>query len=341
MTKLIAKILLLVILLGSCFAFVGCSYLFRPRWFKMNTKFSVTIEGVKQQKEIDFEITDDLYICINVFGVNDAEPLADSIQFEYNKENTFIKYAFSSRGKLYYNLYLYELGNDNELKITYAGKTISAKYNVLDYDFEANGYYAPNSIDDLDKYPAFKEMLLSIKYHEFKEPYIGLNEWQYYIRDDELIYDYFSYTNKNDNPYMSTDYLVYLTDSVYYPEKFIGYNMYMYLPKGTDLSEGAGRSTMDEFWLTLTVSDPKHNKRSDSITGMSFSPYNKDKIKYWQSDEYINPQVLRLERYRDKYFQYQMGELTIYILSTKNSGAKAYFTYGDYFYVVSASYDFD
>ena len=96
MTKLIAKILLLVILLGSCFAFVGCSYLFRPRWFKMNTKFSVTIEGVKQQKEIDFEITDDLYICINVFGVNDAEPLADSIQFEYNKENTFIKYAFPS-----------------------------------------------------------------------------------------------------------------------------------------------------------------------------------------------------------------------------------------------------
>ena len=111
MTKLIAKILLLVILLGSCFAFVGCSYLFRPRWFKMNTKFSVTIEGVKQQKEIDFEIARSYYFDIKLFGdVDVGDDTYKDIQMEYNEENTVVTYAYDSpRSKsVTFKIYFYE-----------------------------------------------------------------------------------------------------------------------------------------------------------------------------------------------------------------------------------------
>lgn len=340
MTKFVAKLLILVIVLSSLFTLVGCTFKLTPKWRSLNTSFMVTIKGVKQQKVIDFEITDDLYICIKLFGVDDAEPFANSIQFEYNEENTFIEYAFSMRNSLYYHIYLYELGNDNELKITYDGKTISTKYNVLEYNFEANGLYAPNSIDDLDKYPEFKEMLLSIKYHEFQEPYIGLNKWEYDVQRDGAIY--FSYHRTDyKSKYMSPVYLQYLTDSVYYPTRFIGLDMYMFLPENTDVSKGAGKTVMKSFGLSLPVEDPHHNKRPDGITGMYFSANNKDKFKYSYSDEYINPQILLLERYPEKFFQYQLGELTIYILSTKDSGATAYFTHGSYFYKISASYDFD
>jgi hypothetical protein len=176
-------------------------------------------------------------------------------------------------------------------------------------------------------------MILSLEYYEFKEPYIGLNKWDYDVRRDNMIW--FDYSREDyENQYMELDYLKYLTDSVYYPSKFIGFDMYMGLYEGTDISQGASRSKMNTVNIYLAVSDPHHNKRSDSITGMNFIIYDIESVSR-------SSMLLLLERYPEEYFQYQIDGITIYILSTEDSGAEAYFTHGDYFYRMVAGYDFD
>ena len=344
MTKFVAKLLILVIVLSSLFTLVGCTFKLTPKWRSLNTSFMVTIKGVKQQKVIDFEISKSYYLTIKLFDdvVVDDDTYKD-IQIEYNEENAVVTYAYDSpkSKEIKFTIYLYELGKDDKLKITYNGKTIEVGYSIIDYDFEANGYEPITSIDALDKYPEFKEMLLSIKYHEFQEPYIGLNKWEYDVQRDGAIYFRY-YRTDYKSKYMSPVYLQYLTDSVYYPTRFIGFDMYMFLPENTDVSKGAYKTVMDSFSLNLSVSDPHHNKRPDGITGMYFDAYNMDEYRYiYEGEEYLHPVILRLERYPEKFFKYQLGELTIYILSTKDSGATAYFTHGSYFYNISASYDFD
>ena len=349
MTKLIAKILLLVILLGSCFAFVGCSYLFRPRWFKMNTKFSVTIEEVSGWNHIDFQIGCSYYIEVKpLFGSDDIA--LDEVQIEYNSENAVITSSGDSMDYAYFYLYCYELGSNDKLKITYAGKTIEVDYSVVDYDFEAHDYESISSINDLDKYPEIKDMILSIEYHEFEEPYIGLDEtWDSY---DPRYSDYTVYSrscsyNKDSN-YISTDYLPYLMDSIYYPTKFdtvaenrvSGIDTYIYLPVGTYTGEGASRTKMNEFSISYHVIDPCCTANYP-LTGMGFSAESIDLLKvYSKSGEtYPTSISILLERYPEKFFQYKLGELTIYILCKKETGASAYFTDGKYFYTISGYYD--
>lgn len=342
MAKLIAKVLLCILLLSLCLNLVGCIEIeIRPVWKERNWKFKAIIIDVSGNNTLNFELSKIYDLRIAIFDQEINDETYKDIQIEYNEENLVVNYDISSKDRIYFSIYAYELGEDNELKITYKDKTIKVNYNVVDYNFDKNGYVTPTSIQDLDKYPEFKEMLLSIKYHEFNEPYIGLNNWEYDVQYDGKIYFHY---NRNDykSKYMSLVYLQYLTDSVYYPTRFIGFHMYMFLPEDTDVSKGAGKTVMKSFGLSLPVEDPHHHKRADGITGMYFDAYNMDEYRYiYEGEEWLHPVILRLERYPEKFFKYQFGELTIYILSTKDSGATAYFTHGSYFYNISASYDFD
>lgn len=356
MTKLIAKILLLVILLGSCFAFVGCSYLFRPRWFKMNTKFSVTIEEVSGWNHIDFQIGCSYHITVKPLIGSDDITL-DEVQIEYNSENAVITSSGESRGYAYFYLYCYEFGSNDKLKITYAGKTIEVDYSVVDYDFEAHDYESISSINDLDKYPEIKDMILSIEYHEFEEPYIGLDEtWRY----NEYKYVYYDPSNvcasynkscsidSSDPNYIAVDYLPYLMDSVYYPAKFntviknrvSDLYLNMRFPLDTYTGEGASRTKMNEFSISYHVIDPCCTANYP-LTSMGFSAESIDLLKvYSKSGEtYPTSISILLERYPEKFFQYKLGELTIYILCKKETGASAYFFDETYFYSISGYYD--
>ena len=338
--KRVAKLLLLTMFLTSCLTFVGCIKLI-PSWRGYNKDFMVTINGVSGKDILNFEISKSYTIKVRLFGNIDInDDTYKDIKIECNEENTVVSYMYHQphTTNILFNIYCSELGSDDTLKITYGGESIEVKYNVLDYDFEANGWIKPTSLEDLDKYPAFKEMISSIEYYEFKEPYIGLDRWEYDLTTDGLIY--FMY-NDYENYYISNDYLQYLLDSVYYPSKFIGYNMGMLLNEGTDVSEGASRSKMREFGLNLSVSDPHHNKRSDSITGLYFRATDMENFTYMNGEKCIYPMVFLLERYPDQFFQYKIDDITIYIISTADSGAKAYFAHGDYFYMIEGFYDFD
>lgn len=346
MTKFIAKLLIFVMILSSCFTFAGCSISFTPKWRSINSSFMVTIKGVEQQEIIDFQIASSYYLDVKLFGdVEVDDETYKDIQIEYNDETMVVTYAYDTpRSKsIRFYVYLYEFGNNGTLKITYKDKSVEVGYNVVDYDFEAHGYVTPTSLSDLDKYPEFKEMLLSIKYHEFEEPYGGLGDYtdKFYWSSDSWRYDL---SDKND-----VGYLDYLTDSVYYPSTFdlvlqnpiASREAYMSFEDRETVMEGAGRSTIKYFCVSYGVIDPGCTHPEHPLRSMSFSARNKDMYMYAYDDKYPNSATVLLAKYPDKFFRYQMDDVTIYVLSTENSGARAYFVHGDYFYTLSASYTYD
>ena len=354
--KNIAKILLLTIIVSLSLTLFGCANIFEPKWRALNSSFMVTIDGIKQQEVIDFEIARSYYFDIKLFDdVDVGDDTYKDIQMEYNEKNTVVTYAYDSpRSKsVTFKIYFYELGTDDKLKISYNGKTMEIGYNVVDYDFEKHGYFELTSIDDLDKYSEFKEMLFSIKYYEFKGPYVGVSKRDFHIIDEEKLFEIDLEQDENNPNYASTAYLKYLLDSVYYPTKYdlvlqnpvASRYMYYRVPEGTNTDEGAERTVMNEFGLGFSLIDPCCTNPQYPLQDISFYAENKELVRYYggrnfDSDYPASIEIL-LERYPEKFFKYQLGDVTVYILSTENSGASAYFTHGNYFYTLSTYYEFD
>ena len=343
MTKLIAKLLLLVIILSACFTLSGCSIKIEPTWRSLNTSFMVTIDGVKQQKVVDFEISKTYYLKIKLFGnVSVNDNTHKYIKMEYNEENTTVTYSYDTpRSKtLTYKITLHELGSNDTLKITYSGKTIEVGYNVLDYDFESAGWITPTSIEDLNSFPEFKEMLLSIKYHEFQEPYIGIESYSYSTYWNEGDW-YYHFDDKYD-----TEYLKYLTDSVYYPSAF---NLVLQNPiasreahmsfVGRDtVRPGAPRSVIEYFSVTYSVIDPCCTKPKYPLRSLSFSAESKDKYK---AEAHEISRNFLFNRYPERFFEYDLNGLKIYIRIIGNTNVYAIFADERYFYTLYAGYVYD
>ena len=347
--KNIAKILLLTIIISLSLTLFGCAI--EPMWSARNSEFKVTISGIWGYKSLDFELSEKYYIFVKLPNKKVDDDTYKDIQIEYNKNNAYVEYACTSRDEVWFTIYLYELGNDNQLNFTYNGKTISVNYNVVDYDFEKHGYETISSIYALDKYPEIKEMILSIKYHKFEEPYIGLDEnWKFDDhKDDE--YDHYEYSctaDENNPQYISTDYLPYLLDSMYYPSKFdmvrknrvSDHWVSMHLEPNTEIGEGASRKTIKGFSIGFSVIDPCCTA-DYPLPGMSFSarPIAKFEFTSDSSETYPTQLGIWFERYSDKFLQYKLGDLNIYILCEKEDGASAYFFDDTYFYTISGSYN--
>lgn len=350
--KNIAKLLICIIILTSCLSLVGCSINFQPIWFSANTEFSVTVYGVSGWDVLDFQVADSYRIAIKT--MDGSEIYCDDVKFDYNPESGVISSSYDSRNNAYFYFYCYELSSGDKLSITYGGKTIEVDYNIIDFDFEAHDYVAIDSIDDLDKYSEVKEMILSIKYHEFEEPFIGFDDTWRFDRYDSAplgnrdVYSRYCEADENDPNYISTSYLPYLTDSIYYPSKFdtvsenpvSGTEVYMYLPLDSAVGEGASRVKMEIFSLSYSVCDPCCTARYP-LTSMSFSaePIELAQTITKGNGEYPSSISILLEKYPEKFFQYKLGELTIYILCEKEEGANAYFFDETYFYHLGGYYN--
>ena len=343
--KKIAKLLLVVIILTICFNLVGCTDLVEAKWFNWNNKFKLTIEGVSGWNTLDFEISKSYYIIVESLDGSFVD--SADIQIEHNKENIAITNSYHSRDKAKFTLYCYDLGSNDELKISYKGKTVTVNYNIVDFDFEANGYEAVTSIDALDKYPEFMDMILSIQYHEFEEPFIGFDStWVSNTSENEKygkmsVYRRNCSESKADPNYISTDYLQYIMDSVYYPEKFdtVSENpvsttdVNIFLPYNTDVSAGADSVNMNIFSISYSVCDPCCTAKYP-LTSMTF---NVQAIE--SKDPYPSRMYILLERYPEKFFQYKIGDLTLNILFQNEEDVSAYFFDEKYFYTLACHYD--
>ena len=351
--KHIARFLLLVIISSVLIAFSGCDLRFKPKWRSLNSQFMVTIREVKQQKIIDFEIASTYYLDIKLFGnVEVNDDTQEDIKIEYNADNTKVMYYFDTprSNTLTYIITPHEFVNDEILKITYNDKTIEVRYNVIDYDFEGHGYFLPNSLSDLDRYPEFKEMLTSVEYYEFTEPYIGISKYKFDVRNGEKTFAASLTSDLNNPNYASTHYLEYLTDSVYYPAKYdlvlqnpiASRTMRFSIPEEADTSENAKRTAMNSFSLDFSIIDPCCTNPKYPLRVISFRAENKELLKEKSNDSFswgiVGPIGILIEKYPEKFFKYKIDDITIYVSAYNKSGATAYFEDDTYFYYMSTYY---
>ena len=345
--KHIARFLLLVMILSLCISMVGCTGLFKPKWFAICPSFHVSIKTAKGEDGLDFEIANRYYLEFTpIVGKVDEESY-DQISIEFNSENMAISaprkkhtYVKSKSKTIKYDLYAYEFAQDDTLKITYNGETIEINYDVIDYNFEESNWITPTSIEDLNKYPEFKEMLLSIKRHEFVAPYKGLESYSYspYWDDGSWYYDL---KDKNDIGYLDS-----LIDSVYYPSVFPAKfaSVTMNFTGKENVMAGADRSVMDWFGIDYSIDDPHCNKPDKPFGSMHFSARNRELFYvtlHGNDEKYPATPTIWLEKYPERFFEYELNGLKLYVFIRNNGGVQAYFTDDNYFYSLSAGYDFN
>ena len=356
MKKLLTFVLALA-LCFSCLSMSGCTLI--KQWSRGNLDFRVTIDDAFGFGEINFEIASYHYITVKIHNQDiDGETYKD-IDIKYNQENAVVAYAYERKhqNEIVFKAYFYELGEDDELSFTYNGKTVKVKYNVTDYDFSKHGYVGMDSIDDLDKYPEFKKMLTSVKRHEFTEPYVGFEDMYSSTFSDSYgetitVYSLPWSEDEADPDYIATDYTQYLKDSVYYPAKFdmihenhvSDVNVAMTLLPTSDVSAGSKREVMRSFYVSYSVIDPCCTNPQHPVRYMRFNATVKDNaMKYADNGKaegtYPSLISILLDKYPERFFVTEIGELTVYILLSEDSGAQAYFEDETYFYSLSATYE--
>ena len=355
MKKILAFLLAVAICFG-CLVMSGCSLI--ESWTWGNIDFRVTIDDVVGVNELDFEIGSKHYVTVKLRDQDVNDETYKEIDIKYNDENAVVTYAYDRKrqNELVFYAYFYELGEMDELSFTYKGKTIKVGYNVVDYDFSQHGYVPMDSIDDLDKYPEFKKMLLSVTRHEFAEPYVGFEDRYSSTFSDShgetvTVYSLPWSENEADPDHIATDYLPYLKDSVYYPAKFdmvhenpvSSIDVTMALTPTSKVSEGAEQEVMRSFSVSYSVIDPCCTNPQHPLRSMTFYASLKEKAMSYPNDdvagEYPSRSSILLKSYPESFFVAEIGELTVYILLSEDSGAQAYFEDGPYFYSLSASYE--
>lgn len=356
--KRIARLLVFIMVLTTLFPLVSCGTI-PIKYLNGNTEFLVTIENTTGFNSVNFEITNVYRLTVKLLNDEVTNETHKDIQIEYNHDNAVAVYTNSStrQKEIKYSLYFYELGQDDELCVKYNGKTVKINYNVIDYDFEKHGYITIDSLDGLNIYPEFKEMLLSTTYYEFKGPYVGIEEYKL-----NTVNDAYGETLKvwsggiqegESNPgYANNDYLKYFKDSVYYPSRFymvpenpistINVSIGLTLLVNTD--EGSDREAMSNFGISYSVIDPCCTHPQHPLHHMSFYASQKDKVmssylSKYTDDIYPSQISIFFEKYPEQFFVCEINGLTVYILCFEESGARAYFEDGTYFYTLSSSYE--
>ena len=355
--KRISGFLLLTMVLTLFLPLVSCG-LFEPQWLGWNDEFKVTIEDTSGLKSIDFEISKSYSVVVELYeGTDVNDETYKDIQIEYNETNVAVYYSHCSQNKrrVFYYIYAYDLGQDDELAISYNGKTTKVNYNVVNFDFEANGYISVDSVDCLEQFPEFKEMLLSIERYEFAEPYVGIDKLDIRTKNngygEQVKYWNCYITENEENPnYVSTDYLKYLKDSVYYPAKFSSVpenpistiDIIMEMPTSANLDEGTGREAMISFSIGYSVIDPCCTNPQNPIRSMVFGATDREKMMTYNrknlEGNYPSQLSIFLEKYPERFFVYEFNGIEVYIICT-NGGASAYFEDGTYFYRLYAGYE--
>lgn len=362
--KIVARLLLIAIILSTCFTLASCSVDFNINRLSFNTKFRVSISDMDDFSDLNFEIGVQSFMYVKPFATKVNDDTYKDIEITYNSENLVCEYAYNTRKEVVFKIYCHELTEGDTLSITYKGKTVNTTYTVSDYDFEAHGYIIPTSVDDLAIYPEFMDMLLSLKYYEYTDPYVGLwdkegvnppttpEEYEKSVKyNDSYNYKYYLYPyQRSDSGYIDTGYTAYLKDSMYYPEKFDAVledprptlDVYLKFLKETDLSVGSGKEEMYFFSINYLVLDPEGTDPEYSLYDLRFSAKNKRyhngfTVEYG-GKTYPSLIGIMFEKHPEIFFEYQLGDTTVYVLCHSSNGARAYFEDDTYFYWLSAAY---
>lgn len=247
-----------------------------------------------------------------------------------------------------YGLYPMEKFDDEQLKITYHNKTYVIDISSTDYDF--SNAELP-SLNDLEgDYSPFKEMIDSIRYHEFTSPFPGRDPNGSY--GGSSYWNQYTYTHSFDEQY-DTNYVNYLTDSIYYPTEMdmawgdIGDRSAKMTYNDINLiKEGTPKTTIPNFEVGYSVVDPDCTRPTNALGFIYFQAVAKDLVTISElTNKAINlclhkPYYLLKDVYPEHYYQYKVNDLNISIIMTGDT-LQGYFEDETYAYMLSCGLNSD
>lgn len=269
----------------------------------------------------------------------------NSVNISYDDKFFDVLYFSSNDASrsITYLVYPMEKFSNKEITVSYKNDIYKLNVNSIDFDFSNTQIVK----DDLDgKFKEFKEMVDSIKYHEYTSPYPGLDSY-----GGSDYWKEYSYTYEFNEQY-DLDYLDYLKDSVYYPSKMdlafenIGsrtasmtFNDQKIVEANTD------RALMGLFSVGYGVIDPGCTKPTNPLDYIAFKavPKNYPSTNSHTKktiDLYLHQTYYLLSNlYPEQYLNYQVGDLSIQIIQIGDS-LQGYFADENYVYMLDCSYVF-
>lgn len=357
MRKAFAIILTALVALGVLFPITGCAqneYSYFKRLNGITLEISPSYE--KKVEAIDgvvqLEVASVYTLTITFSSADYYGEIIWELGIAYDHSKIALNFE-GSHGKTYqvtYQLYAYDLTPINKLIIEWRGKTNVIKYAVNDYDFEGRGYVTPTTFEEVDICPEFTEALNSITYHEFEEPYCGIEYYKYNENTNFGIWNYqLSSYNETESGY-DTGYLKYLTDSIYYPAKFdfvkenVGTaSIFMYFNNREQVAPNATRSVIRGFHISYSVIDPNHTNPKNPLLGFHYSasPLANEGYKLDKDDEKVYPSQREIlhTKYPERYFKYEVGGVTAWIIIQQGKSISAWFKDEVYSYTLYASFN--
>lgn len=315
---------------------------------------SKNIELTENNQHFDFEICKQYTVYLQVKEEDYKEDLYTAITNRYNVSTTKVCYSYSNgfSNVIAYSLYPLSKSENNQISFAYKDKVYAFTYDIVDYDFANHGCKKPASLSDLSVYPEFTEAINSLSYHQFQGPFVGLDSYSssYYEQAYHWRYDFY---NEEEKTYLyNTEYLKYLTDSVYYPARLDMVNQNPIAARTVGMTfidddavkAGADRTVMERFSISYTVIDPCCTNPTYPLQSYSYTAIPKESnatsetIKKEYIRTYYTTYYQLCKTYPEQYFHMTIGELDIAVLELASGSVCAFFEDSTYIYQVYFSY---
>lgn len=289
----------------------------------------IDMQNNRYQLEVNNTYYFDLYILDEEF----KEGINEEVNFNYEIDiaEVYFSYENDYSNFICFQFFPKTISQNNIVEVNFKTKKYTFAFDIIDYDFDKHGCITPSSVDDLSKYQEYYEMIHSIKYYDFIDPYPGLSSYggSTYWKQYEWVYDF---SNDEGSYSYNTDYLKYLTDSVYYPEKVDMVNenpiasrsVRMVFNDPTQVREGSSKTKMESFSIDYGVIDPGCTNPTNPLKSYSFTAVPKQSdsdssmtLKLNHSYNYSTYYQLS-KAYPEKYLRYDYNNIELYIILVNN-----------------------
>lgn len=311
---------------------------------------NLTFDDNSNDNEVELEIYNHYFVHLLIEDSKYNDNVRQNISFAYDENKFDFSYydTNESSKSVSYSLVPCQLDDESEFKIIYENKEYIIDIKIVDFDFASHLASKPNISDLENNYPAFKEMIDAIEYHEFTSPFLGMDPDGIYGGSD--YWSRYTYVHDFDETY-DVGYLDYLTDSIYYPTSMnmalpniASREMTMTFDNLNKVEEGASQSTIADFNVGVNAVDVEHTNPTNSLLNINFHAV---PLEYESESESINTMMnnyfhqtyyLLKQEYADQYLQYAIGDISISIIEIGEKHLQGYFADETYSYQLSCTY---
>ncbi len=331
-----------LLLLTSCDICTKNTFYFEIKNEDVNKKFTT------KSNKVDLEIYESYYIYFyipeDVFNAEkDKESLVD-LQYDESKfEIKYYSYLKSNRS-IYYSLKIKETFDSETLRISYKEDVYELNIKSLDYSFKNESKVEEQEL--VSRYKEYKDMVDSLTFHEYEEPYVGIDSYHSYSEDHEYTYSY-NFSDEYD-----LEYLKYLKDDSYYPSKFdlakpnvVFAEATMQFDDESYVEKNSPKGIMGNFNISLGIIDPGCTNPTNPLRSLIFSVTPLDYVSKSnrinkENEKALNSQYYLLsQKYQDKFSSYKINGLDIKMIRNGDN-IEGFFKDSKYLYTLSCGYVF-